>query len=212
MRNKYNYDELVVVNGIGKLYGKVKNKLGFIKEKDPFFQDYYIDLIFGKKDWFEEKNITRILGTKKNKVEKYQVRLCTTKKGYELIEANIKKQEPINNNKLKQMSIHRSFTKNNKQYKIIGWNSVYWPVSNKSINIMENTIRTFRELNIPYQYIVLNEENIIDIEIHQFIENDSNVDIFWIERKIKMKKLQPLTNSGRKEKNNDCKKNTKCNE
>lgn len=77
---------------------------------------------------------------------------------------------------------------------------------------MENTIRTFRELNIPYQYIVLNEENIIDIEIHQFIENDSNVDIFWIERKIKMKKLQPLTNSGRKEKNNDCKKNTKCNE
>ena len=54
---------------------------------------------------------------------------------------------------------------------------------------MENTIRTFRELNIPYQYIVLNEENIIDIEIHQFIENDSNVDIFWIERKIKMKKL-----------------------
>ena len=74
MRNKYNYDELVVVNGIGKLYGKVKNKLGFIKEKDPFFQDYYVDLIFGKKDWFKEKNLKRVLGTKKNKVEKYQIR------------------------------------------------------------------------------------------------------------------------------------------
>ena len=30
MRNKYNYDELVKVNGIGKELGKVENKLGFI--------------------------------------------------------------------------------------------------------------------------------------------------------------------------------------
>ena len=63
MRNKYNYNELVVVSGIGKLYGKIKNKLGFIIEKDPFFQDYYIDLVFGKRDWFQEKDIKRVLGT-----------------------------------------------------------------------------------------------------------------------------------------------------
>lgn len=190
MRNKYNYNELVVVSGIGKLYGKIKNKLGFIIEKDPFFQDYYIDLVFGKTDWFQEKDIKRVLGIKKNKAEKYQIRLCTTQKGYDLIEKNIKKQEPISNNKFKQINVYSSFTKNKKKYKIIGWSSVYWPLSNKSIKIIEDTIKSFRKLNIPYQYVVLNEDNIIDIEIYQFTENDNNVDIFWIERKIKMKRLK----------------------
>ena len=66
MRNKFNYNELVKVDGMGKIYGKVKNKLGFIIEKDQFFEDYHIDLIFGNKDWFNEKDIKRILGTKKN--------------------------------------------------------------------------------------------------------------------------------------------------
>lgn len=190
MRNKYNYNELVVVSGIGKLYGKIKNKLGFIIEKDPFFQDYYIDLVFGKRDWFQEKDIKRVLGTKKNKAAKYQIRLCTTQKGYDLIEKNIKEREPISNNKFKQINVYSSFTKNKKKYKIIGWSSVYWPLSNKSIKIIEDTIKSFRKLNIPYQYVVLNEDDIIDIEIYQFTENDNNVDIFWIERKIKMKRLK----------------------
>ena len=47
MRNKYNYNELVKVNGIGKELGKVENKLGFIIRKDDFYDDYYIELIFG---------------------------------------------------------------------------------------------------------------------------------------------------------------------
>ena len=82
MRNKYNCGELVKVNGIGKQLGKVENQLGFIIEKDDFFNDYYIDLIFGEKDWFSEDFIERVLGEKRNKTEKYQVRLCTTKQGY----------------------------------------------------------------------------------------------------------------------------------
>ena len=49
MRSKYNYDELVKVSGIGRLYGKVKNKLGFILEKDTYYNDYYVQLIFGEK-------------------------------------------------------------------------------------------------------------------------------------------------------------------
>lgn len=191
MRNKYNYNELVIVNGKGKLYGRVKNKLGFIIEKDPFYQDYYIDLIFGNKDWFQEKEIKRVLGSKKNKVEKYQIRLCTTQKGYTLIEKNIRENEPISNNKFRQIRIYRNFTKDGKKYKVIGWNSVYWPNSNKSVKIIEDTIKKFRSLDIPYQYIVMNEENIIDIEIYKFTENDSNVEIFWVERKIKMKNLKP---------------------
>ena len=42
MRNRYNYGELVKVDGVGKQFGKVKNKLGFIIEKDIYYQEYYI--------------------------------------------------------------------------------------------------------------------------------------------------------------------------
>ena len=39
MRNKYSYNELVKVSGEGKIFGNVKNKLGFIIKKDEFFED-----------------------------------------------------------------------------------------------------------------------------------------------------------------------------
>ena len=126
MRNKYNYDELVKVNGIGKVYGKVKEKLGIIIEKDYYFAEYYIDLFFGRKDWFKEENIQRI----------FKVRLCTTKQGYRLIEYNLRKDEPISNNKLGKISIYREFKKGKQEYVAIGWESVFWPVSNKSIQII----------------------------------------------------------------------------
>lgn len=187
MRSKYNNGELVLVNGIGKIYKNKIKKLGFIIEKDPYYKDYYIELITGKKDWFEERNIERVLGTKRNKVEKYQVRLCTTKEGYQIIEKNLKTNEPISNNKLGQISIYEEFNVYNKKYVVLGWKSVFWPVTNKSIKIIENTIRSFRELDIPFQYIVMNENNLTDVSIFEFIENDSNVDIFSIERKIKIK-------------------------
>lgn len=187
MRNKYNYGELVIVNGVGKIGREVKNKLGFIIEKDYYYNEYYIDLIFEKKDWFKEKSIERILGQKKNKVERYQIRLCTTISGYELIKHNLKEKEPMSNNKLEQISMYRKFCIEGKDYIAIGWNSIFWPVSNKSIQIIENTVRMFRSLDIPFQYIKMNEENYTDIEICEFVDNDKNVKVFSIERKIKMK-------------------------
>lgn len=187
MRNKYNYGELVKVNGIGKELGKIENKLGFIVRKDDFFDDYYIDLIFGGKDWFNETALERILGEKRNKTDKYQVRLCTTKQGYELIKSKLKEKEPINNNKFKKVDIYKKFEKNGNTYIIIGWKSVVWPVSNKSINILETTIQEFESLNIPFQYILLNEERLDDIRIMNFYECDSNVNVFSIERNIKIK-------------------------
>lgn len=187
MRNKYNYGELVKVNGIGKELGKIENKLGFILRKDDFFDDYYIDLIFGGKDWFNETALERILGEKRNKTDKYQVRLCTTKQGYELIKSKLKEKEPINNNKFKKVDIYKKFEKNGNTYIIIGWKSVVWPVSNKSINILETTIQEFESLNIPFQYILLNEERLDDIRIMNFYECDSNVNVFSIERNIKIK-------------------------
>ncbi len=190
MRNKYKYNELVKVNGIGKIYGKVKNELGFIIEKDNYFNDYYIDLIFGKKDWFAEESIERVLENKSNKVDKYQVSLCTTMQGYELIQNNLKMNEPISNDKTRQINIYEQFEVDDKQYIAIGWSSVFWPVSNKSVKIIENTIKEFRKLDIPFQYIVMNEYDLTDFVICESTDNDSNVRAFSIERRIVMKKLE----------------------
>lgn len=186
MRNMYNYGELVKVNGMGKQLGKVEEKLGFVIKKDEFFEDYYVELIYGEKDWFNEEALERILGERRNKTEKYQVRLCTTKKGYELIKNNIKENEPISNNKFKKIDFYKRIEKNGDTYIIIGWNSVFWPVSNKSIKILEKTIQNFKSLNIPFQYILLNENVLTDIKIMEF-PNNSNASIFYIDRKIKIK-------------------------
>ena len=173
MRNKYNYGELVLVNGKGKLYGKKYKNLGFIIEKDFYYDDYYVEFIFDKKDWFTEK---------------YQVRLCTTIDGYNLINKRLKDNEPIHNNKLRQITIYDEFIENKIKYVVIEWNSVFWPISNKSIKIIENTLRSFRRLNIPFQYIVMNENKPEDITILDFLDNDTNVDIYILERNIKNKK------------------------
>ena len=95
MRNKYNYNELVRVNGEGKQFGKVEGQLGFIIEKDLFYNDYYIELIFGEKDWFNESAIERILGERRNKTEKYQVGLCTTREGFDLLNLKLKEKDEV---------------------------------------------------------------------------------------------------------------------
>ena len=189
MRNRYNYGELVKVDGVGKQFGKVKNKLGFIIEKDIYYQEYYIEIIFGEKDWFSEESIERILGGKSNRAERFQVRLCTTEEGYNLIKARIKEKEPISNNKLKKINIYRKFEKDGKTYIILGWKSVRWPISNKSVKILEKTIQEFKSSNIPFKYVLINENKLTDIRIIEFCENDNNVDVFSIERKIKIKAI-----------------------
>lgn len=185
MRNKFNYNELVKISGSGKIYGNIKDEFGFILEKDMIYGDYYVELFNKKKDWFNEKDIKRVFNKKRNKTEKYQIRLCTTKEGFELIKEELKEKEPISNNKFNKINMYKKFIKDNKEYIILGWKSVFWPVSNKSIKILEDSIRKFKQLDIPYQYIVMNEERLTDIEIYEFIDNDSNVNIFEIERKIK---------------------------
>jgi len=187
MRNRYNYGELVKVSGEGKQFGKVENTLGFIIKKDDFYDDYYIELIFGEKDWFNENSIERVLGEKRNKSERFQVRLCTTEKGYELIKDNIKENEPISNNKFNKRKLYRKFEKEGNKYIAIGWKSTYWPISNKSIRIMESTIQEFRNLNIPFQYILVNEDVLSDIRIMEFCDNDKNVKVFSVDRNIRMR-------------------------
>lgn len=204
MRNKYNYDELVKVNGKGKKYGIVENKLGFILEKDYFYGDYYIDLVFGKKDWFNEKCIERVLDNKRNKTEKYEIGLCTTQQGYKLIKTRIREKEPISNNKFKKIDILKKIKINNKVYIVMEWKSVFWPVTNKSVTILENTLKEFKSLDIPFQYVRLNKGNVTDIKINEYIQVDKNVRVFSIQTKIKIKNLEE------REKKNDSKKNIEC--
>lgn len=204
MRNKFNYGELVKINGEGKQLGRVENQLGFIVEKDEFYNDYYIELLFGENDWFDEEALERIFDEKRNKTEKYQVRLCTSTKGYEILKNNIYKNEPISNNKFKKIDIYKKIKQNGKVYIILGWNSVFWPTSNKSVKIIEDTMKNFKMLNIPFQYILLNEDVISDIRIMEFSTDKDDANIFLIERKIKIKKL-----NNRKDKNDNT-KNFKC--
>ena len=187
MRYKYNCGELVQVNGLGKKYGKIENQLGFIIRKDEFYNDYLINFIFGGQDWINEESIQRVLGEKRNKTERYQIRLCTTEEGYKIIKNKIKERSPISNNKFLKIDIYRKFKKDGNTYIIIGWKSVFWPVSNKSVRILESTLQEFKSLNIPFQYVLLNEDILTDIRIMEFIDNDNNVNIFFIDRKIKIK-------------------------
>jgi len=188
MKNKFRIGEIVVVNGKGKIFEKNESGLAIIESKDYYFNEYLVTILSKhKQDWFKEKAIERILGNKRNLVERYQIRLCTTEQGYELIKKEINKNLPLNNNKFRKVKIYRKFQKDNIIYIAMGWNSVFWPVSNKSIQIINNTIRSFKRLDIPFQYIVMNEDDLTDIEVYEFIENDSNVKIFSIERKIKIK-------------------------
>ena len=184
MRYKYNCGELVQVKGLGE---KIESKLGFIIRKDEFFDDYLIDFIFGKQAWVNEESIQRVLGEKRNKTDKYQIRLCTTEEGYKILKNNIKERNPISNNKFSKIDIYKKFEKDGKAYIILGWKSVFWPMSNKSVKILENTLQEFKKINIPFQYVLLNEDVLTDIRIMQFIEYDNNVNIFFIERKIKNK-------------------------
>ena len=86
--------------------------------------------------------------------------------------------------------MYRKFKKNENTYIIIGWKSVFWPTSNKSIIILEKTINEFKKLKIPFQYVIMNENVLTDIKIMESSENDNNVKVFSIERKIKIKKLE----------------------
>lgn len=190
MRNKYNCGELVKVSGIGKEFGRVDNKLGFIIRKDDFYEDYYIEMLFGGKDWFNEDSLERIFSEKRNKTQKYQIRFCTTQEGFNLIKSKLKAKEPISNNKFKKINYNKKFEKDGKNYIIVGWNSVYWPVSNISIRIFEQTIQQFKNMNIPFQYVLLNEDVLTDIKIMQYKETDNNVDAFLVDRRIKIKDLK----------------------
>lgn len=52
--------------------------------------------------------------------------------------------------------------------------------------ILESTLKKFKSINIPFQYVLINENVLSDIKTMEFSENDDNVKVFSVERKIKV--------------------------
>lgn len=184
MTNKFKYGEVVLINGKGKISNKlIKNKIGIVKEKEYYYNDYYVEVFFGKDDWFNENDLTRAIERINGKTKKYDVMIVSTSDGIKKIYENLK--EISKDNKWNEINLKRNFSKNSRNYCALGWSNTYWPETNKSVMSINKTIRKFRENDIPYQYVVIGK-NIEYLKKEEFIENDSNVDVIDISINLKI--------------------------
>lgn len=190
MMNKYKIGELVIVNGKGKMLGKQNtNVLGIIKEKDYYFNSYLVEIMFGKDDWFKEKDLTRTFEKKNRKIEKYKVGFAVAERGLDFITEKMSKHNDKTINLLSQANLFQDYYMDNKRYYFLVWSETYWPETNYTVQSIEQTLPILKRENIPYQYIVLGITNPKYVKKDEFIKNDKNVDIFEISNKIKIKKF-----------------------
>lgn len=190
MMNKYKKGELVIVNGKGKNFGEQNtNVLGIIKEKDYYFNTYLVEILFGKDDWFKEKDLTRTFEKKNRKIDKYKVGLALEIKGLNVIKQIMQKKDEKTINLFLQADLFQKFTVDDKQYLFIVWSKTYWPETNYTVQAIEEALPILKKANIPYQYIVVGITNPQYIKIDEFVKNDENVDILEISTKIKIKKF-----------------------
>ena len=190
MMNKYKKGELVIVNGKGKNFGEQNtNVLGIIKEKDYYFNTYLVEILFGKDDWFKEKDLTRTFEKKNRKIDKYKVGLALEIKGLNVIKQIMQKKDEKTINLLLHADLFQKFTVDDKQYLFIVWSETYWPETNYTVQAIEEALPILKKENIPYQYIVVGITNPQYVKIDEFVKNDKNVDILEISTKIKIKKF-----------------------
>lgn len=191
MKNKFMYGELVIANGKGKIFNDRKVKcLGIIKQKEYYYNEYLVKLLSsGKKDWFKERNIERVMERKYKKMEKYKVVIAIDNRGLNIIKDKIKKMPDPKNNVLLKLDYLKKYKVKKKEYTILGWSSTYWPLSNFSVGCIQKTLDELREKDIAYQQIIVGETNPTFIEIKEFIDNDENVNILEPISKIKIKNM-----------------------
>ena len=92
-----------------------------------------------------------------------------------------------NNNILKKLTYSKEFRAFKKDYAILIWASTYWSENNFVVRIIEDTLKKLRERNIAYKLIVIGENDNTYVRINEFIDNDSNVDVFNVIQKIELK-------------------------
>lgn len=188
MTNKFRIGEIVLVNGKGKIEQEKVRTLGIVEEKDYFFNEYLISLVFNnKKDWFKEKDIERVMDRKFKKQEKYKVALAIDKRGLDRINYKLSKMPNKNNNILKKVNVYDEYKVFRRNYAVLIWTSTYWSETNYVVNCIEETLAELRENDIAYKQIIIGETDPTYIKINEFIENDPNVDIFNIFQKIEIK-------------------------
>lgn len=190
MKNKFRINEIVVVNGKGKIYDRPIRALAMIDSKDYDFNDYFVTLLStNKQDWFEEKDIERVMEVKIKKTEKYKVALAIENKGLDIIEDKIKMMPNKNNNILGKVDFITEYKVDKKIYTILIWTSTYWSENNYVVKCIEETLKQLRRENIAYKQIIIGETDPTYVRINEFIKNDKNVDIFKIFQKIEIKNI-----------------------
>ncbi len=179
MKNKFNKGELVVINGIGKDTGKEYiNVFGFIEEKDYYFGQYKVNIMFDTSDWFHEKSLKRVFDKENKKIHKYKVCFSTSKKGLDFI---LKKMDNVENKTIdlfKQADIFQKYVVDNKEYFYIVWSNTYWPYNNPTVRTINKCLPILKRENIAYQFISIGINEKQDIKINEFTKNDKNVDVF----------------------------------
>lgn len=190
MKNRFRKGEVVLVDGIGKISEKKHRQLGIIEAKEYFYNEYLITLISSKtEDWFREKDIKIVMERNFKKQEKFKVVLAIDIRGLEIIERKVNNMPNKNNNIFNKIDIYKEYQTYGKQYAILVWTSTYWSENNFVVNCIQNSFKELRKQNIAYKEIIIGETNPDYMKIFEFIDNDSNVDIFEICQKIKIKNV-----------------------
>lgn len=190
MKNRFRKGEVVLVDGIGKISEKKHRQLGIIEAKEYFYNEYLITLISSKtEDWFREKDIKIVMERNFKKQEKFKVVLAIDIRGLEIIERKVNNMPNKNNNIFNKIDIYKEYQAYGKQYAILVWTSTYWSENNFVVNCIQSSFKELRKQNIAYKEIIIGETNPDYMKIFEFIDNDSNVDIFEICQKIKIKNV-----------------------
>lgn len=192
MMNRYKKGELVVVNGKGKLHSEDNlNVVGIIKEKDYYFNQYFVEILFGEDDWFKERDLTRIIEKEQKKTKKYKVCLAIKKEGLDYIQKQMLKDKDKTIDLFRQADLFQEYYADDNCYYFIVWGDTYWPENNFTVKAIENSLPKLRKNNIPYQYIKvgISNSNEKDLKINEFIKNDDNVNVFEVLTSIKIKKF-----------------------
>ena len=93
------------------------------------------------------------------------------------------------NNILNKIDLYKEYQAYGKKYAILVWTSTYWSENNFVVNCIQDTFKELRKCNIAYKEIIIGETKPNYMKIFEFIDNDSNVDIFEICQKIKIKNM-----------------------
>lgn len=190
MRNKFRIGEIVIINGTGRIYEEKIRALGIVEEKDYYYNEYLVNIISkNTQDWFKEKDLEIVMERKIKKQEKYKVALAIDVRGLDFILKKLEQLPNKNNDLLKKVDFFHKYKAFKNEYAILIWTSAYWSETNFVVKTIQDSFKELRKMNIAYKQIIIGQTDPTYIKINEFIDNDSNVDVFNIFQKIEIKNI-----------------------